>query len=84
MHFLVVGPGAMGCLFAAGLKRAGFKVTLLDYLPQRAQQIKNQGIEVQGVTGDYTVKVPAVANSISKNKRSRSAQDILRIRTNRK
>jgi 2-dehydropantoate 2-reductase len=65
MHFLVVGPGAMGCLFAAGLKRAGFKVTLLDYLPQRAQQIKNQGIEVQGVTGDYTVKVPAVANSIS-------------------
>ncbi|MGD8548726.1 MAG: 2-dehydropantoate 2-reductase, partial [Desulfobacterales bacterium] len=39
--------------------------TLLDYLPQRAQQIKNQGIEVQGVTGDYTVKVPAVANSIS-------------------
>ncbi|MBW2598433.1 MAG: hypothetical protein JRC55_07645, partial [Deltaproteobacteria bacterium] len=28
MHFLVVGPGAMGCLFAAGLKRAGFEVTL--------------------------------------------------------
>ena len=65
MHFLVVGPGAMGCLFAARLKRAGFEVTLLDYLPERARQINNQGIVVQGVTGDYNVKVPAVADGIS-------------------
>ena len=64
MRFLVVGPGAMGCLFAARLKRAGFEVTLLDYLQQRARQINNQGIVVQGVTGEYTVKVPAVADKI--------------------
>ncbi len=65
MHFLVVGPGAMGCLFAAGLKRAGYEVTLLDYLPERARQINNRGIVVHGVTGEYTVKVPAVADRIS-------------------
>ena len=65
MHFLVVGPGAMGCLFAAGLKRAGYEVTLLDYLPERARQINNQGVIVQGVTGEYNVKVPAVVNEIS-------------------
>ena len=65
MHFLVVGPGAMGCLFAAGLKKTGYEVTLLDYLPERAHQIDNQGIVVQGVTGEYTVKVPAVADRIS-------------------
>jgi 2-dehydropantoate 2-reductase len=65
MHFLVVGPGAMGCLFAAGLKRAGYEVTLLDYLPERARQINNRGIVVQGVTGEYNVKVPAVADRIS-------------------
>ena len=65
MHFLVVGPGAMGCLFAAGLKRAGYEVTLLDYLPERARKINNQGIVVQGVTGDYTVKVPVVVDEIS-------------------
>jgi len=65
MHFLVVGPGAMGCLFAAGLKRAGYEVTLLDYLPERARKIYNQGIVVQGVTGDYTVKVPVVVDEIS-------------------
>jgi len=66
MHFLVVGPGAMGCLFAAGLKRAGYEVTLLDYLPERARQINKRGIVVRGVTGEeYTVKVPAVADEIS-------------------
>ena len=65
MHFLVVGPGAMGCLFAAGLKRAGYEVTLLDYLPERARQINNRGIFVQGVTGEYNVKVPAVVDEIS-------------------
>jgi 2-dehydropantoate 2-reductase len=65
MHFLVVGPGAMGCLFAAGLKRAGYEVTLLDYLQERARYINNRGIVVQGVTGEYTVKVPAVAGEIS-------------------
>jgi len=65
MHFLVVGPGAMGCLFAARLKRAGFEVTLLDYLEERARQINKQGIVVQGITGEYTVKVPAVTDGIS-------------------
>jgi 2-dehydropantoate 2-reductase len=65
MRFLVVGPGAMGCLFAAGLKGAGYEVTLLDYLPERARQINNQGIVVQGVTGEYTVMVPTVADRVS-------------------
>lgn len=65
MHFLVVGPGAMGCLFAAGLKKGGYEVTLLDYLPERARQIDNQGIVVRGITGEYTVKVHAVADKIS-------------------
>ena len=65
MHFLIVGPGAMGCLFAARLKRAGYEVTLLDYLQERARQITKQGIVVQGVTGDYTVKVPVVSDQIS-------------------
>ncbi len=60
MHFLVVGPGAMGCLFAARLKMAGFKVTLLDYLEERAALINRQGILVEGVSGDYTAEVPVV------------------------
>jgi 2-dehydropantoate 2-reductase len=66
MHFLVVGPGAMGSLFAARLKKAGFEVTLLDYIRERATQINDQGIQVEGVTGHYTVKVPTMTGSLPK------------------
>jgi 2-dehydropantoate 2-reductase len=65
MKFLIVGPGAMGCLFAARLKKAGFDATLLDYNEERAEQINEQGIVVEGVTGEYTAKVPTVAGGIS-------------------
>jgi 2-dehydropantoate 2-reductase len=64
MKFLVVGPGAMGCLFAARLKKAGYDVTLLDYIKERAEHINTQGIMVQGVTGEYHVNVPTVAGGI--------------------
>jgi 2-dehydropantoate 2-reductase len=65
MHFLVVGPGAMGCLFGSRLKKAGHDVTLLDYRQERANLINEQGIRVEGVTGKYRVGVPAVVGKIS-------------------
>ena len=64
MKFLVVGPGAMGCLFSARLKKADYDVTLLDYIQERAEQINNQGIMVEGVTGEYTVKVPTLSGEL--------------------
>jgi 2-dehydropantoate 2-reductase len=66
MHFLVVGPGAMGCLFGSRLKKAGHDVTLLDYKQERADLINEQGITVEGVTGNYRVHVPAVTGKISR------------------
>jgi 2-dehydropantoate 2-reductase len=60
MNFLIVGPGAMGCLFAARLKKAGHGVTLLDYRPKRVDHINEHGIRVEGITGEYEVRVPAV------------------------
>ncbi|MEE9420477.1 MAG: 2-dehydropantoate 2-reductase [Desulfatiglandaceae bacterium] len=65
MNFLVVGPGAMGCLFAARLKKAGHIVTLLDYKPARANHINEHGISVEGITGEYRAKVPAVTGRVS-------------------
>ena len=65
MQFLIVGPGAMGCLFAARLRKAGFGVTLLDHREQRAEQISHQGIRVEGVTGEYTVSVPTVVGDVA-------------------
>lgn len=64
MRFLVVGPGAMGSLFAARLQKAGFDVTLLDYIKERAERINDHGIQVEGVTGEYRVKVPTTAGDI--------------------
>ena len=65
MHFLIVGPGAMGCLFGSRLKKAGHDVTLMDYRQDRADLINEQGITVEGVTGKYRVHVPAVTGKIS-------------------
>ncbi len=64
MHFLIVGPGAMGCLFASRLKKAGYDVTLLDYIRKRAEKISRQGIMVEGLTGKYRVKVPVEVGEI--------------------
>ncbi len=65
MDFLVVGPGAMGCLFAAGLERAGLDVSLLDYRPERAAEINRNGIRVEGVSGTFEVRVPATVGPVN-------------------
>lgn len=63
MEFLVVGAGAMGCLFAARLRRAGFKVELYEKIQALAKTIHDKGIEVEGIGGKYNVKVPAFAEN---------------------
>jgi 2-dehydropantoate 2-reductase len=64
MRFLIVGPGAMGCLFGARLKRAGFDVTLLDYNRERTELLNRQGISIEGVSGEYTEMVPSMVYEI--------------------
>jgi 2-dehydropantoate 2-reductase len=58
MKIVVIGPGAMGSLFAGYLKEAGFEVSLLDYKPDRAALIQGQGLIIAGVRGDHRVRVP--------------------------
>ena len=62
MKIICVGPGAMGCLFSASLKRAGQDVTLMDYKEERAKQITRNGIQVDGVGGSFHVKVPVTTH----------------------
>ena len=66
MDFLVVGPGAMGCLFAARLKKADHHVTLLDYRQERADHINEHGIRVEGITGEYRIRVPTITKRDSR------------------
>lgn len=59
VRLLIVGAGAIGCLFAARLKRAGFQITLLERVQETVDRINADGITVEGVSGQYRVMVPA-------------------------
>lgn len=60
MKIVIVGPGAMGCLFAAFLsklfstpKEAENKIWLLDKSKENALKLKQQGIIVEGISGNW-------------------------------
>lgn len=62
MKITIVGPGAMGCLLSAFLSKKGQEVWLLDKNPQRCQKIKEQGIKVEGVSGNWQTPINACAD----------------------
>ena len=43
MKIAIIGPGAMGCLFAAFLAKKDQDVWLLDNSPERAKRIREEG-----------------------------------------
>jgi len=57
MKIAVVGPGAIGCLFAAFLSKTEAEVWLLDKDGQRASIIQEQGIKLEGLSGNWLAKV---------------------------
>jgi len=50
MRIAVIGPGAIGCLFAALLSRAGNELWLVDRYPQRAGMLNRRGVFVSRST----------------------------------
>jgi len=68
MKIVIVGPGAMGCLFGAFLAKAGEEVYLLDKRNKRAEYINKNGVKVEGISGEFRASVKAVAgiNKIKK------------------
>ena len=57
---LIVGPGAMGLLFAARLQRAGMKIGLLDHCAARAKRLHRIRLQENG--GAYVAPVACSAN----------------------
>jgi 2-dehydropantoate 2-reductase len=57
MKVVVIGPGAMGCLFSYLLSESGNDVTLLDYKPERADLIGRQGVIVETKEGTKQAQV---------------------------
>lgn len=69
MKIVIVGPGAMGCLFSAYLSKSKEDVWLLDKSRENAAKIKQQGIVVEGVSGNWrtSVKITADVKDIEKS-----------------
>ena len=63
MKIAIVGPGAMGCLFAAFLSKSKAEVWLLDRNKERARLLDEQGITLEGVSGNWQAKVRASAQA---------------------
>jgi 2-dehydropantoate 2-reductase len=64
----IIGPGALGCLFAARFAQAGIQVSLVDYREDRAAILNEFGITVTAAEGDLhqqitvTTEVPDTAD----------------------
>ena len=63
MKIVIVGPGAMGCLFAASLSKGKEEIWLLDKNKERAENIKQRGISVEGLSGNFQVKAKTTADT---------------------
>ena len=62
---VVLGPGAMGCLFSALLSRGGADVVLLDRNPDRARLINDRGLILEQGGRTVTIAVRATADPAS-------------------
>ncbi len=60
MRIAIVGPGALGCLFATKLFSAAEhdSIVLIDHRPDRAESLNQQGIICQSESGSETFSVP--------------------------
>lgn len=59
MEIAVLGAGAMGCLFGAGLFEAGHQVTLVDVNPDQVRTLDERGLVVEGGAGRKVLPIPA-------------------------
>ncbi|MFA5362664.1 MAG: 2-dehydropantoate 2-reductase [Candidatus Omnitrophota bacterium] len=62
MKIAIVGPGAMGSLFAAFLSKAKEEIWLLDKDAERAAAISESGIKIEGVSGEWQSRAKATTD----------------------
>ena len=62
MRVAVVGPGALGTLFAVRLALSGTRTLLLDYRRERAKTLTKQGLRLIDIAGEHVLRVPVTAD----------------------
>jgi len=59
LKIAVVGAGAIGGICAGLIKKAGYDVTVVVRREEHARHIREEGIHIKGVCGEFTVKMDA-------------------------
>ena len=62
MKVAVIGPGAMGCLYAAKIARGGIDTVLVDHRSDRAARLTAKGIKIEAPEGEYTTEIKVVSS----------------------
>ncbi len=60
MRIAIMGPGALGLLFAGYLQRGGAGVVLIDEDGERADLFNREGVRWEGAAADFRFTVPAM------------------------
>ncbi len=60
MKFVVLGAGAMGCLYGAKLRKAGQEVTFIDVNVPHMDAINRDGLLVRWKDGEEHIRIPAM------------------------
>jgi 2-dehydropantoate 2-reductase len=63
MKIAIVGTGAMGSVYAALFASAGHEVWAIDRWPEHVDAMREQGLRVEGASGDRTVRVNATTDA---------------------
>ena len=63
MRIAVIGAGNMGCLYGANLARVGAEVVLLDTWEEHVEQVRDHGLSMDGLHGEFSVAVEATTDA---------------------
>ena len=61
-HIVVLGAGAMGCLFGGILREGGLNVSLVDVWREHVEAINRRGLRLVGFGGDRSVAIRATTD----------------------
>mgnify|MGYP005848227193 CR=1 FL=1 len=62
MKIAIIGVGAMGSVYAALLASGGHEVWAIDQWKEHIEAIRQNGLRVEGASGDRTVRINATTD----------------------
>jgi 2-dehydropantoate 2-reductase len=60
MRFVICGAGAVGGVLGGQLAKADYEVLCIDKMPAHVAAIKQHGLQLKGVHGNHTLRIPVV------------------------